>query len=242
MTELRREYETKEALLADLEQAKASGGLLVPTKEAVEARTVVKIMLALGKKVLCELSGETVYGGPAGEGFQCGVELKGDWKADLEKAAKEIAASDEDVNRWGKDSESLQHMIKDMAMNERIQLAIRGGREERRILMKDTYYAVHNYILKNPRITQDEVAHFAKMPSISAEMINTIASNSEWLGHAGVRLALVKNPKTPMPIAQKLMPQLQDGDLYKLAKSEHTKETIARLARKFLAQRGRPLP
>ncbi|HLG18288.1 MAG TPA: hypothetical protein VI895_00555 [Bdellovibrionota bacterium] len=244
MLAFRKVYSSASEFQADFETNLKNGGLLVESEETIETRKPAKITLTVGTQTVGELEGETVYAAPMEKGFRVGLELKGDW-LNLLAAIKEklVAPPSDEKNerdeRWGKDSESLFHAIEKMTTPEKIQLAIKGGRAERRILLKDTHYMVHSYVLKNPRLTTDEVAQISRMSNITGEMILAITNNGDWMQNSTIRLAIVKNPKTPANIVQKHIGQLRDSDLMQMAKSEHVRDNVSKAARRVLAGRGK---
>lgn len=131
----------------------------------------------------------------------------------------------------------LAMKIQRMTVPERIKLAQTGGREARTLLMQDPNRVVQLAVLDNPKITSSEVAGFANSRNISDEALRKIAENREWFKLYPVRLALVKNPKTPVGIALKLVSTLIPQDLKILAKSKSVSSVIVQAARRQL-ERG----
>jgi hypothetical protein len=240
MVELKKEYASRQEFVAEAEAVKTSGGLLLSSPAEVAHRASVKVVLMVADKKVAEAQAEAVYVAPAGTGYQVGVELKGEWLKMLEEAIARIPKEKEGgATPWGKDSESLFHAVSKMDTPAKIQLALKGGREERRLLMKDSHYMVHPFILKNPKITSEEVAQFSRMAGLTGEMIKTISETSEWMSNPAVRSAIVKNPKTPANIVQKHIGGLTDQDLLQMSKSENVRDAVVKMARRVLAGRGR---
>ena len=73
-------------------------------------------------------------------------------------------------------------------------------------------------MLKNPRIGVDEVIFAAKQPTTSPDALKIIYENREWSGNATVCIALVRNPKTPTPVALRLLDRLPLTEIRALAK------------------------
>ena len=69
------------------------------------------------------------------------------------------------------------------------------------------------------------------------EVLRKIASNREWVKSYAIRMALVTNPKTPLPIAIKLVPTLTQQDLKQLAKSKTVPIGVAQAARRITFQK-----
>ena len=134
---------------------------------------------------------------------------------------------------------SLAAKIQRMTMPERLRLALTGGREARALLMQDPHRVVQLAVLDNLKITSSEVVGFANSRHISEDVLRKIAENREWSKLYTVRLALVKNPKTPLAIALKLVPTLIPQDLRILAKSKSVSSVIAQAARRQLERAQR---
>ena len=133
----------------------------------------------------------------------------------------------------------LAMKIQKMTVPERIKLAQTGGQEARALLMQDPNRVVQLAVLENPKITSSEVVGFANSRNISDEALRKIADNREWFKLYPVRLALVKNPKTPVGIALKLVATLNPQDLKLLAKSKSVSSVIVQAARRQLERAPR---
>jgi len=239
---LEKKYPTPESFFEDLEANLKVGALMLDHDGQVEQRSKAKVTLYVRDQKLTELEAEVVYVSLKDQTYQLGLELKGEWQNLVSQAEKLVCAdSSEEERKWGEDSESLFHSIGKMDTHQKIQLALKGGRAERRILLKDSHYMVHSYVLKNPKITSEEVANIAKMHSITGDMIKSICDNFEWMSNHAVRLAMIKNPKTPIPVIQKHIQQLRDNDLLQVAKSENVRNEVSKMAKKVLGGRGRPV-
>ncbi len=239
MRKLFKKYVSREDFVDDYEATLKNGGLMLEVHENIPPRDPVEIDLQVETKNLGTLPGEAVFVPDGEPPYQVGIELRGEWKDLLEEWVEKLSDSDTKRKKWGTDSESLQHVVKDMETHEKVQLAIKGNKAERQILMKDQHYMVHQYVLKNPRITPDEIAQFARKPSLSGEMVQTIVGNREWMQNMTVKLAMIKNPKTPANIVQKHIGSLRDNDLMKLAKSENVRDAVSKAAIRVLASRGK---
>jgi len=107
-----------------------------------------------------------------------------------------------------------------LSLQEKMHLATSGDRELRFQLLRDPNKQLHPLVLKNPRIGLEEVQWAAKLTTLNPEALKLIADHPEWGQNAGVAAALVRNPKTPTPVAVKLVPRLAAADLRALARSQ----------------------
>lgn len=113
---------------------------------------------------------------------------------------------------------ALTDRVKAMSVQEKMQLALSGGRDERLALLRDPTKVAHAVVLRNPRIGLDEVQAAAKNPNLAPDAIKLIAEHKDWGSNATVCTALVRNPKTPLPIALKLIDRVPVSELRAIAK------------------------
>ncbi|MBZ4660331.1 MAG: hypothetical protein JG766_2254 [Desulfacinum sp.] len=131
----------------------------------------------------------------------------------------------------------LPVQIQQMTVPERIRLAMFGAKEVRTLLMQDSNRVVQLAVLDNPKVTPSEVASYANSRSVTEEVLRKIAANREWIKLYPIRLALVKNPKTPVGIAVKLVNTLLPQDLKILSKSKAVSSVVVQAAKRKLSQK-----
>jgi hypothetical protein len=132
----------------------------------------------------------------------------------------------------GSDTADVQRRLAAMTSQEKVQIALKGSRDERSAILRDVNKTVHVHVLKNPNLQLDEVVAMAKMTTISPDALAAIAARREWAGRPEIAQALVRNPKTPVPTAIKLLDSLSLSDLRLVAKDPHTRAPIQAAARK----------
>ena len=76
-----------------------------------------------------------------------------------------------------------------------------------------------------------------KNRSIDRELLDQVVRRKEWLASYQVKLALATNPKTPLPLALRLVPMLLPRDLRTLAKSKNVPQGVNSLAKRLILQR-----
>ena len=114
----------------------------------------------------------------------------------------------------------------------KIQIALHGTKDERMRIMRDSNRMLHSYVLKNPNLGLDEVLAIARMTTISPDLLASIAERREWVQRPDIALSLVRNPKTPTPVAVKALDYVAAADLRQLAKDSHTRPQVQAAARK----------
>ena len=142
----------------------------------------------------------------------------------------------------GQDEErmrSLQVLIQEMSVMEKIKLARFGNSEARGLLVRERNKLVATAAVRSPKITDSEVVTFAKSRSLHDEVLRIIANNREWTKNYQVKHALTTNPKTPQPIAIKLLNYLTDRDLKTIMGSRDVPGPVSMQARRLLARKGK---
>jgi hypothetical protein len=114
----------------------------------------------------------------------------------------------------------------------KIQQALHGDKNQRAAILRENNRLLHAYVLRNPQIGVDEVAAISRMTTVSTEVLTFIAGRREWYERSEIAIGLVRNPKTPVPLAIRLLDHVGQGELRQLAKQTSVREAIARAARK----------
>jgi hypothetical protein len=131
----------------------------------------------------------------------------------------------------------LQSRIGTMTVRQKIKLALMGTRDARSILIRDTNKEVARAVITSPKLTASEVESFSGMRTVSDEVLRTIAGSKTWTKSYGVVHNLVRNPKTPAMLAQRLILRIQTRDLMMLSKDRGISEAVRRNAERLIRQR-----
>lgn len=156
--------------------------------------------------------------------------------------AEEVAAVDAELKiekeaATEAEKESLYKRVQHLNVSEKIKLALLGNKEARDILMKDSNKLVSSTVLKNPRITEDEITKVVNSRSISDDILRQVAGNKEWLKKYPIKLGMVNNPKTPLTVAIRLLNQLNGKDVQHIAKSKNVSSALSSAAKKVVMQK-----
>ena len=111
-------------------------------------------------------------------------------------------------------------------------LAMKGGREERIILVRDTNKVVALSVLKNARMTEGEVETIASMRNVSDEILRNIGINREWSKNYTVVGNLVRNPRTPPSVSTNFVSRLNNKDLKTIGGDRNVPEIIRKMAKR----------
>ncbi|HUJ25094.1 MAG TPA: hypothetical protein VLW85_03690 [Myxococcales bacterium] len=124
-----------------------------------------------------------------------------------------------------------------MPLTEKMAIAMSCDRDLRMQFLKDPNKQLHPLVLKNPRIAVDEVHWAAKLPTLNPDALKLIAEHPEWGQNQQIVAALVRNPKTPLQSAVKLVPKLPNAELRQIARSQGRPQIIQAAKKKLMNER-----
>jgi hypothetical protein len=133
--------------------------------------------------------------------------------------------------------ETLMQRLAQMTVLERLMLAIKGGRSERAMLIRDPNKLVQRSVLQSPRLTDAEVELFAAMTNLSVDVLRIISGMRVFMKNYAIVKNLINNPKTPLDISLHLFPRLNATDLAKLTTNKNVPETLRATAKKLHTRR-----
>ena len=138
-----------------------------------------------------------------------------------------------------KSGESDPKILSTLAVIDRMKLAMRGTREQRSQLIRDSNKLVAAAVLSSPKLTESEVEAFARMANLAEDVLRIIAMNRAWVKNYNVVAALTRNPKTPVPLAMGFLQRLNERDLKMLSIDRNVSEPVRLAARKFVVKNQR---
>jgi hypothetical protein len=127
-------------------------------------------------------------------------------------------------------------MLSSLPVLDRMKLAMKGSREQRAVLIRDSNKLVSAAVLSSPKINDAEIEAFTKMGNVSEDVLRIIGQNRSWLKNYGVAAGLCRHPKTPPAISMQLLYRLTEKDLKMLAIDRNAKEGLRLLAKKILSK------
>lgn len=119
----------------------------------------------------------------------------------------------------------------------RIQLALKGNKEERSILIRDGTKVVALAVLEAPKLSDGEVEKFASQKNVLEAVLRQIPLKRRFMKNYIVVRNLVANPRTPLDLGLGLMKNLLIADLKNLSANKEVSETIRKLALKNYKQK-----
>jgi hypothetical protein len=133
---------------------------------------------------------------------------------------------------------SLIRRVMMMTVKDRIKLGMKGDREARSILIRDSNKVVAQAVIHNPRITDQEVESIAAMRTVSDEVLRMISLNRAWARSYPIILNLARNPRTPIPSAINILPRIHTKDLKNISQNRNVSEAVRRQAFRLAATRS----
>ena len=124
-----------------------------------------------------------------------------------------------------------------MSVSEKVQLALKGNKEARNILIKDANKKVALTVIESPKMTEQEIEMIAQSKNVSEDVLREIASKKDWLKNYSIVKSLVNNSKTPVGISLSHLNHLKEKDLNDLAKNKNIPETIRTAANRLVVLR-----
>jgi hypothetical protein len=138
------------------------------------------------------------------------------------------------------DEHNIYSVISSMTMAQKLKLALSGNKAARELLVKDPNKIIAVSVLKNPRVTEEEVQKVTASKGTSDDLLRQVSRNKEWMKSHTIRIGLLSNPKTPLAISLKLLDTVFEKDLQAVAKSKNIPSVLASAARRRLeAKAGR---
>ncbi len=131
----------------------------------------------------------------------------------------------------------IYRRISMMTAKEKVELAQKGNKEERRILIGDANKIVSMAVLTCEAITQAEIEGFCAMRHLGSEIFQEIARTREWIKKPRIQLALVTNPAVPLSITLPLVKYLGYRDLRNIGRDRNLPEGVRLMARKMLTEK-----
>jgi hypothetical protein len=131
----------------------------------------------------------------------------------------------------------------EMALGEKIALARVANRAVIGQLRFDPEPMVFAALLVNPRLVEDDVVSLVTSGRAARSQLEAIARDPRWSSRYAVRLALLRNPASPVGAVVSLLGTLRRDDLLAVWRAPATGELVRRAAKqlleaKFEAQRG----
>jgi len=108
----------------------------------------------------------------------------------------------------------------------RLKLTRGAGRVLRAILLRDGNVQVALSTLLNNNLSEQEIEQTANSRSVDEEVLVAITKKREWINRYNVAKALVKNPRTPLPVSLRLVNRMAVRDLRELGRDKNVPDAV----------------
>ena len=116
--------------------------------------------------------------------------------------------------------EAILTRIPHLPVGEKLTLARRGPARVAGALLAEGHPQALKLVLANTFLTESQVLKVVAKPGVPERVITSIAQHPKWSAQYNVRVALVRNPHTPVPAALAFLADLTLRDLQDLLKTD----------------------
>ncbi|HEX5735719.1 MAG TPA: PilZ domain-containing protein [Blastocatellia bacterium] len=224
------EFENESEFKAEYDTNISAGGLFFQTSSQLPEFTPIQLTLKLpgGNQIMVPATVVRSMGAALAVSLEQPPDLI--WST----LTASMAENNQDTSRV---EQNTWERIRNLSRTEKLWLAPKADRSERQVLIQDNDAQVIFSLLKNPRITAEEVIRIARSPLLSSITAELIAKTTIWAGNSEIRAALVHNPRTPTPLAIKLLPTLPDPEIRQIAKSGGVSQALKQAALRIVINR-----
>jgi hypothetical protein len=124
-----------------------------------------------------------------------------------------------------------------LTLGERKSLARRPDRSMLDRLFSDPHPDVIRGLLRNPKVTEDDVIRLVSRRPGRADVLAEVARSTKWVHRARVRLTLLLNPSTPLELAAPITGLLVRQELKLVAEATHVADGVRALCLEHLERR-----
>jgi hypothetical protein len=132
---------------------------------------------------------------------------------------------------------SALQKISKLDIKGRIQLAMKGTKEERSLLIRDGTKVVALAVLESPKITDGEVEKFATQKNVLEAVLRGISMKRRFIKQYAILRNLTFNPRTPIDVSLGLIKNLLIQDLRNLTGNKEVSDTVRKLATRMFRQK-----
>ncbi|HEV7843963.1 MAG TPA: hypothetical protein VGO69_09725, partial [Pyrinomonadaceae bacterium] len=233
------EFESDQELQHEFEANLSAGGLFLSSTERPEEMSTIRLKLKLigGGSLTARATVVRLFEGAFAVSIEANPQEILSRLTARPDAAPEKDEKDEGEQLAGEKRASVWDRVRALPYAEKIILATKTDRSERAVLIQENDPQILYYLLKNPRITTEEVLRIARMTSISAMVADLIAKATQWSSNQEIRSALVNNPRTAPSVALKLLGTLSEPEIRQIAKSTAVSQPLKQAAVRILMSR-----
>jgi len=206
------EFESEDELREEHRANLSMGGLCLPTTETVALNTTLLVTLR------GPWGGESFARATVVANLPGAIALAIDGDAEEQFTRLMTKTSDDSSDETIEKRQNIWDRIRALSQMEKLLLAVKADRTERALLLQDNDPRVLLSLLRNPRLTVDEVSRLAKSSFLTYQIADVIMKTGQWMASLDVRLGLIHNPKTPPAFALRILPTLPESEVRSIAR------------------------
>jgi hypothetical protein len=131
----------------------------------------------------------------------------------------------------------LKDLLPELRLGDRVALAKIATPAVLPLLLADADPKVAAAALLNPRLREEDLVVALRRETVPVALLEAVSSSSRWGESYAVRLTLVLQPRTPLPLALLQISSLVKRDLLRVAESPGLKPLVQAAARRVAEER-----
>jgi len=207
------EFESEEELREEHRTNLSMGGLRLATTEVVALNATLIVTLR------GPWGGESFARATVVAILPDAIALAIDGSADEHLARLLVRPPDDSADDSLEKKQNIWDRVRALSQIEKLLLAVKADRTERALLLQDNDPRVLLSLLRNPRLTVDEVARLTKSSFLNFQIADVIMKTTQWMSNIDVRLGLIHNAKTPPAFALRILPTLPESEVRSIARA-----------------------
>ena len=143
--------------------------------------------------------------------------------ADIKRVAEEIIIS----------------RVPHLPVGQKLTLARRGPARVAGAILAEGHAQAVKLALNNAFLTESQILKTLAKSGVPERVVAAIAQHAKWSCQYNVRMALVRNPRTPIPCVLEFLPELKVNDLREIAKLEELGPQVRKYVEQEVNRAGR---
>jgi len=207
------DFESEEELREEHRTNLSMGGLRLATTDVVALNATLLVTLR------GPWGGESFARATVVAVLPDAIALAIDGDADEHLARLLTKPADDSSDESPEKKQNIWDRVRALSQMEKLLLAVKADRTERALLLQDNDPRVLLSLLRNPRLTVDEVARLTKSSFLNYQIADVIIKTGQWMANLDVRLGLIHNAKTPPAFALRILPTLPESEVRSIARA-----------------------
>jgi hypothetical protein len=156
---------------------------------------------------------------------------------DPEVSRKALPTPPPDDGKDDPEKQALWVRLSFMTIAQRVQLAFRGDKMVRMLLVRERNKIVCSAVMRNPRMSDNEAEMIAGMRNVEEEVLRILSTRRDWMAKYAIMLQLVRNPKAPVGVVLPMINRLALRDLKFLRDDRGVAEVVRFTAKRIYLSR-----